>query len=614
MSIRKSFSLSISLLFGSVLLTTGLVAQNSDPISLRNWPAPMYWQTSVEQSDAQSNSAKSNVRAATVVTSTLLFVGIVPCRLVDTRDGSLAAPFGPPTMSANQVRTITVPTNTRCNIPAYAQAYSLNFTVVPQGFLGYLSAWPTPNRPSPDVSILNSTTGQTIANAAVIPAGTNGVNPSIDIFVTNTTDVIVDINGYYVSESAIPLNGTAALPALTFSSTNTGLFSAAANTVSVSTNGVSRLTVRADGDLDLSGNVRQNGQLLLHTLGSHTTALGFGDLGPANTGDANTAVGFNALNANTSGAQNTAVGDTALQSNTLAASNSAIGIAALQANTIGSFNTGTGNAALAANLNGRDNTASGYGALSFNNSGNSNTAVGSGSLLSNTSGFNNTSIGYNALTHNMTGANNIAIGAVSAVNLTGANSNNIEIGSSGVSTDSGVIRIGNSVAQNAFFVAAVRGVTTGQADAVNVMIDSTGQLGTVSSSRRFKEDIADMGDASDGLMKLRPVVFHYKQASKDGSQRLEYGLVAEEVAEVYPDLVTYTPDGQAETVQYHKVDAMLLNELQKQNQQLHRQQPRTLSQEETLKQQDEHIHSLADRVAALAALVETRLQVSGTAR
>lgn len=607
MSFRNTFSLIPSILLGFVILTSALMAQDSDAIPLKTWSAPLYWQQPVEQSDVQTNSAKSNVRSATVVTSTLLFVGIVPCRLMDTRDGTLPAPFGPPTMGANQVRTITVPTNTRCNIPSNAQAYSLNFTVVPAGFLGYLSAWPTPNRPSPDVSILNSTTGQTIANAAVIPAGTNGTNPSIDVFVTNVTDVIIDINGYYVSQSAVPLNGTAAAPALTFNSANTGLFSAAANTVSVSTNGTSRLTVRADGDLDITGNIRQSGQLLLHTLGSRTTALGLGDLGPANTGDANTALGFNALNANTNGGQNTAVGTVALLTNNTGSSNTAIGNAALQVNTTGSFNTATGNAALASNVGGRDNTSSGYGALSFNSSGNSNTAVGSGALLANTTGFNNTALGYNALTHNVSGVNNIAIGAVSAVNLAGSNSNNILIGNPGTSSDSGVLRVGNSVAQSSFFVAAVRGTTTGLNDAVNVMIDSNGQLGTISSSRRFKQDIADMGDASAGLMKLRPVVFHYKQPSKDGSKRLEYGLVAEEVAEVYPDLVTYTPDGQVETVQYHKVNAMLLNEVQKQNRQLEAQQQRALNQEESIARQNQQIQSLESRMSALSALIESRL-------
>ena len=142
---------------------------------------------------------KGIASTATVATSPLVFIGITPCRLVDTRDNTLSSPFGPPSMSGGQTRTITVPTSTRCSIPSSAQAYSLNFTVVPRtGFLGYLSTWPDPNRPSPLVSILNDLTGLIIANAAVVPAGNSG---AIDVFVTDPTDVIIDINGYYTTQT-----------------------------------------------------------------------------------------------------------------------------------------------------------------------------------------------------------------------------------------------------------------------------------------------------------------------------------------------------------------------------------------------------------------------------
>jgi len=158
-----------ALLF-SLSLSTCLVAQETDQIAIRSWAAPLYWQQSIESPDP-AKSAKSNVRDTTnVLTSTLVFVGIAPCRLVDKRDGTLPVPFGPPTMAA---------------------------------------AWPTPNRPSPDVSILNSSTGTVIANAVVVPAGTSG---SIDVFVTNVADLVIDINGYYVPLSSTLLNGTAAVP------------------------------------------------------------------------------------------------------------------------------------------------------------------------------------------------------------------------------------------------------------------------------------------------------------------------------------------------------------------------------------------------------------------
>jgi hypothetical protein len=119
------------------------------------------------------------------------------------------------------------------------------------------------------------------------------------------------------------------------------------------------------------------------------------------------------------------------------------------------------------------------------------------------------------------------------------------------------------------------------------MIDSNGNLGTVSSSRRYKEDIQDMGEASNGILRLRPVTFRYKKAFDDGSKPIQYGLIAEEVAEVYPDLVARSTDGRVESVKYHLLDSMLLNELQKQN--------------ATIDAQGEQIRSLEERLAKVEA-------------
>jgi hypothetical protein len=113
-------------------------------------------------------------------------------------------------------------------------------------------------------------------------------------------------------------------------------------------------------------------------------------------------------------------------------------------------------------------------------------------------------------------------------------------------------------------VSGVSGIATGDNNAVPVVIDSNGQLGTLSSSRRFKTDIQDMGEASSGLLRLRPVTFRYKKPFANGSQPIQYGLIAEEVAEVYPDLVARSADGEIESVKYQVLDSMLLNELQRQ--------------------------------------------------
>jgi len=154
------------------------------------------------------------------------------------------------------------------------------------------------------------------------------------------------------------------------------------------------------------------------------------------------------------------------------------------------------------------------------------------------------------------------------------------------------------------FIDGIVGVTTGVADAIPVVIDSNGQLGTVSSSRRFKLDIQDMSDASAGLMKLRPVTFRYKQPYADGSQPIQYGLIAEEVAEVYPELVVHSADGQVETVQYYKIDAMLLNEVQRLYRRVEDESALNADQAAQLAQQQQEIQELRSRLDALAALLD----------
>jgi hypothetical protein len=293
----------------------------------------------------------------------------------------------------------------------------------------------------------------------------------------------------------------------------------------------------------------------------------------------NTAVGSNTLAYLTSGYNNAANGAFALDLNTTGYNNTADGAFALFANTTGNDNTANGFEALKFNGTGSDNTAEGYKALHSNTTGIENTASGNLALYSNTTGYDNIASGGFALYQNTTGYGNIAIGVSAGYSLqtgiynlllgAGAGSSylsnesdNIDIGSPGVAGDFGVTRIGSN--GSATYIDGIRAVTTGKNDAIQVLIDSNGQLGTASSSRRYKEDIHDMGDASDGLLRLRPVTFHYKKPYADGSKPIQYGLIAEEVADVYPDLVVRGKDGQIETVQYYKLDAMLLNEVQRQ--------------------------------------------------
>jgi len=306
------------------------------------------------------------------------------------------------------------------------------------------------------------------------------------------------------------------------------------------------------------------GALAFNTTGSRNSATGYYALRSNTTGSYNTASGDKALFSNTTGNSNTASGMSALFSNKTGFRNTASGLFALRLNTYGHSNTASGAYALYSNTTGVYNTASGIGALGQNTTGNGNTASGERALGQNITGNGNTASGSGALENNTSGSRNIAIG-YRAGRLT-LGSDNIDIGHEGDASDAGTIRMGTAGTHTRAFIAGIRGSVTGVANAIPVLIDSAGQLGTASSSRRFKKDIRDMGDATRRLLDLRPVLFRYKQEQTlPGGQEVppEYGLIAEEVAEVFPDLVVYDEDGQPFTVKYHLLSSMLLNELKK---------------------------------------------------
>jgi len=337
-------------------------------------------------------------------------------------------------------------------------------------------------------------------------------------------------------------------------------------------------TITANGGITLPptssasvGVMTQNGSSLLHSYGTNNLFVGAGAGNFTMTGNSNAAIGANALFSNTTGTYNTASGDYALSSNTSGSYNSASGMNALLGNTKGSYNTASGSYALTNNTTGGINVALGVGALndqSFSNGGNewysNNVAVGFGALQSNapvstTTGINNTAVGTYALTANSTGANNIAIGN-SAGSLLTTGSNNIAIGHQGVAGESNAIRIGDGSSQTAAFITGISGTTS--SGGVAVFVSSSGQLGTVTSSRRFKQDIHDMSSSSESILALRPVTFRYKP-ELDGRSVPQWGLIAEEVEQVNSDLVVRDDHGLIQTVRYEQVNAMLLNEFLK---------------------------------------------------
>ena len=294
--------------------------------------------------------------------------------------------------------------------------------------------------------------------------------------------------------------------------------------------------------------------------GTRNTGVGANALKTNVAGNDNTAIGANAM-LNTTASQNVAVGADALRANTTGAANATVGQESMRLNTAGYNNAVLGLQALYSNTTGHDNAAVGFRAQ-YGANGSNNASLGTESLHSNT-GLSNTALGYWALRNSTTGWFNIAIGAgAGLLRVTG--DYNIDIGSDGVNGESNTVRIGNPLNHTRMFVSGVRGVTTGVNNGVNVVIDSAGQLGTISSSREGKEDIADMAEASAALMALRPVVFHYKSDHDPAGPRLQYGLIAEEVADVYPGLVAGNSQGRPETVMYQYLPPMLLNEFQKQ--------------------------------------------------
>ncbi len=211
---------------------------------------------------------------------------------------------------------------------------------------------------------------------------------------------------------------------------------------------------------------------------------------------------------------------------------------------------------------GLTNTFVGLDAGNLTMSGFANTGNGQRALFDNNTGSNNVAVGVNALATNSSGDSNVAIGMNAGISNT-SGSNNIYLGngSGGLTDESNTIRIGSS--QTRTFIVAISGVTSG-GGGTPVLVNGLGQLGVATSSRRFKEDIADMDAASSALMKLRPVTFHYKTDQDPARRTLQYGLIAEEVADVYPGLVVHAADGQIETVMYQHLPSMLLNEFQKQ--------------------------------------------------
>jgi hypothetical protein len=364
----------------------------------------------------------------------------------------------------------------------------------------------------------------------------------------------------------------------------------------------------ADGGLPNQNTAEGTGALSSLTSGADNTAVGFqalysltdgledtavGSSALANdTGGFNAAFGFAALFSNTSGQFNTAMGRNALFSNTTGIENTATGGAALFSNTTGFSNTATGRYALKLNATGQSNTATGRSSLFSNATGNNNTASGTFALHENNNGDNNTAEGFGALFNNTTGHGNIALGYLAGINLT-TGSHNIDIGAQGAAGESDHIRIGRKEIHKDTFIAGISGTTI--AGGVTVVIDTNGHLGTVTSSARFKDEIKPMDKASEAIFRLKPVMFHYK-SELDPSSIPQFGLIAEEVEKVNPELVARDEEGKPYTVRYEAVNAMLLNEFLKEHRKGEQQDRKIEELEATVTKLDSALEAQASKI------------------
>jgi hypothetical protein len=528
---------------------------------------------------------------AQVVSSNMVYTSVTPCRIFDTRfatngtNGQLMANVPQTFNVVGGDVTATYFTGQGgkdggCAIPGFTsagakvQAVALNFAVVAPTATGVLQAWPT-LLPKPTASVLNFTAAEVVlANFLILPVRQDEEGADITVESNVRTHLLADVVGYF---SSVTEGGS------------TGL---------------------------------GNGALAAVTTGGENTAVGVQALGADTTGGFNVALGYNSLAANTTGGSNVAIGATALTSNTSGQSNVAVGTGALASNSSGQANTAVGTSALGQNLNGGFNAAFGSGALTRNSSGVNNTATGANALAFNSGGSGNTAVGFNALGDSdgassntavgtgtlvsATGSNNTALGANSLANISAGSSNiavgsgvgnnvvngtlDIYIGGAGTSDESQTIRIG--AVQSAAYIAGISGETS--SGGVGVLVDATGKLGTTTSSARFKQDIADMREASDELLALRPVTFHYKPAYDDGTHLLQYGLIAEEVAAVDPGLVQFDKEGKPLAVRYQFVNAMLLGVVQGQHAEL-------AAQAAEIAAQKERVATLEERLSRLEA-------------
>jgi hypothetical protein len=439
------------------------------------------------------------------------------------------------------------------------------------------------------ISLISACFALPPAAQAVIPApdgaypGGNTAEGDAALFnlTTGTSNTAIGDNALFLDTtgSLNTATGANALVNNTTGSRNTGTgFNALAfNEIGSDNTATGFDALSGNGNTGSNNTADGSHALVNNNSGGDDTAIGFQALGSNTTGNLNTATGVNALFNNTTGGNNTATGVAALFHNTTGNNNTANGVDALASNgnggnntangfdalfsnTTGNNNTADGGAALQNNATGRNNTADGFQALSNNTIGSNDAGSGVNALFSNTTGNLNVAVGVNSLLHNTTGSSNIALGFNAGSNLTIGNSN-IDIGNAGIAAEANTVRLGTQGTQRRTFIAGISGTAV---SGLTVVVNASGQVGVAASSERFKDEIKPMNKASEAILALEPVTFRYKR-DIDPDHVLQFGLVAEEVAKVNPNLVARDTKGEVYAVRYGAVNAMLLNEFLKEH-------------------------------------------------
>lgn len=362
--------------------------------------------------------------------------------------------------------------------------------------------------------------------------------------------------------AAINIGSGAANKTVTLGSNNTG----STTNIRAGSGGIQTTSfINIPTTTSTAGQIQINGTPFMHGYGvaAQNTFLGYGAGNFTMTLAQNTGIGNLCLQAVTSGQNLTAVGASSLRAVTSGTSNTAVGFLAGATITTGNGSVAIGVSAMQQG-NGEDNVYIGSECGLSGSTPNNTTAIGRNALISATAGDDNVCVGKSSLGQLLTGVHNLALGTNAGNSLNGTESDNVYLGSVGVAGDNNILRIGDASGIGTYnidraFIHGIRGRTTVNNDAIAVLVDSAGQLGTVSSSARFKENIQDLGDEYS-IMDLRPVQFNYKGRTPD---QVSVGLIAEEVHAIVPSLVATDQEGMIESVKYQDLPVLLLKELQK---------------------------------------------------